>query len=101
MITLNAPPARKPVALLLVALLALTRAVSAQTGAVDLSDPRLNQGPKTVAIGDKGMVSTQLLSSTEAALRVSLLVSVAAALAGTFPGRRVAKMDVKEALSYE
>lgn len=69
MIKLNAPAARKSVALLLVALLA-PRTLSAQTGPVDLSDPRLNQGPKTVAIGEKGMVSTQLLSSTEAALRV-------------------------------
>ncbi|MET0343639.1 MAG: FtsX-like permease family protein [Polyangiales bacterium] len=37
----------------------------------------------------------------EAALRVSLLVGIAAALAGIFPGRKVAKLDVKEALSYE
>ena len=36
----------------------------------DPRDPRLNQGPKTVATGDKGMVSTQLLASTEAALKV-------------------------------
>ena len=35
-----------------------------------MSDPRINQGPKTVAVGDKGMVSTQLQSSTEAALKV-------------------------------
>ena len=36
----------------------------------DPIDPRLNQGPKTVATGDKGMVSTQLVASTDAALKV-------------------------------
>jgi putative ABC transport system permease protein len=37
----------------------------------------------------------------ETALRMSLFVTGAAALAGSFPGRQVARMDVKEALSYE
>jgi putative ABC transport system permease protein len=37
----------------------------------------------------------------ETAVRVSLFVVVAAALAGYLPGRRAAAMDVKEALSYE
>jgi gamma-glutamyltranspeptidase/glutathione hydrolase len=50
--------------------LVLSPTVFAQTKPVDMSDPRINQGPKTVATGDRGMVSTQLLSSTEAALRV-------------------------------
>ena len=61
---------KKPVAALLAALLASSSTAAAQTKAVDMSDPRINQGPKTVATGDRGMVSTQLLSSTEAALRV-------------------------------
>ncbi len=60
----------KPVALLLATLLSGTPRASAQTQGVDMSDPRINQGPKTVAVGERGMVSTQLLSSTEAALRV-------------------------------
>lgn len=37
----------------------------------------------------------------ETALRISLVVVTAAALAGYLPGRRAAAMDVKEALSYE
>jgi putative ABC transport system permease protein len=37
----------------------------------------------------------------ETAIRVTSFVVVAAALAGYFPGRRAAGMDVKEALSYE
>ena len=37
----------------------------------------------------------------ETALRMSLLVVLAAALSGFFPGKRAAGMDVKEALSYE
>jgi len=37
----------------------------------------------------------------ETALRVASFVVIAAALAGYFPGRRAAGMDVKEALSYE
>ena len=61
---------KKPVAVVLAALLASAPTVSAQSKGVDMSDPRINQGPKTVATGERGMVSTQLLSSTEAALRV-------------------------------
>jgi gamma-glutamyltranspeptidase/glutathione hydrolase len=49
---------------------ATAAAPAPKPGLIDMSDPRINQGPKTVAIGDKGMVSTQLQSSTEAALRV-------------------------------
>ena len=37
----------------------------------------------------------------ETAVRVGLLVVVTGALAGFFPGRRAAGMDVKEALAYE
>ncbi len=37
----------------------------------------------------------------ETAVRMSLFVVGAAALAGFFPGRRAASMDVKEALAYE
>ena len=67
--------AREPLALLLASALAIAPSASAQTRSaptrsVDMSDPRINQGPKSVAMGEKGMVSTQLLSSTEAALRV-------------------------------
>ncbi|MEO8362749.1 MAG: gamma-glutamyltransferase, partial [Vicinamibacteria bacterium] len=40
------------------------------TTLIDMSDPRINQGPKAVATGDKVMVSTQLQSSTDAALKV-------------------------------
>lgn len=61
---------RESVALLLIAVLAAAPPASAQTAGIDMSDPRINQGPKTVAVGERGMVSTQLLSSTEAALRV-------------------------------
>lgn len=65
------PLASRPVAVVLAAILACSPPpASAQTGGVDMSDPRINQGPKTVATGERGMVSTQLLSSTEAALRV-------------------------------
>ncbi len=39
-------------------------------GATDPADPRLNQGPKEPAVGMNGMVSTQLMSSTLAALDV-------------------------------
>ncbi len=70
MASLHSPAASKAVALLLISHLALAPAAFAQTSPIDLSDPRLNQGPKTVAVGDKGMVSTQLLSSTTAALKV-------------------------------
>ena len=70
MITLKVPCPRRSIALLLATLVAAAPIASAQTAGVDMSDPRINQGPKTVAIGERGMVSTQLLSSTEAALRV-------------------------------
>jgi len=62
--------ASRTLALLVAVSLVLSPTVFAQTKPVDMSDPRINQGPKTVATGDRGMVSTQLLSSTEAALRV-------------------------------
>jgi gamma-glutamyltranspeptidase len=39
-------------------------------GPTNPADPALNQGPKEEAIGEKGMVSTQLASSTLAALQV-------------------------------
>ncbi len=39
-------------------------------GPTDPADPRLNQGPKATATGEHGMVSTQLASSTLAAVRV-------------------------------
>ena len=70
MASLNSSAARRAVALLLASHLAVAPAAFAQTKPVDLGDPRLNQGPKAVAVGDQGMVSTQLLSSTEAALKV-------------------------------
>jgi putative ABC transport system permease protein len=35
------------------------------------------------------------------ALRISLLITTAAVIAGFLPGRQAAKMDVKEALSFE
>jgi ABC-type antimicrobial peptide transport system permease subunit len=37
----------------------------------------------------------------ETALRTSLFVTATAALAGYVPARQVARLDVKEALSYE
>jgi putative ABC transport system permease protein len=37
----------------------------------------------------------------ETALRISLLITTAAMLAGFFPGQRAARLDVKEALSFE
>ncbi len=75
------PTPRQSVAAALAILMALAPVASAQqvkpvqpTPASptmpDMSDPRINQGPKAVATFDRGMVSTQLLSSTEAALRV-------------------------------
>ena len=39
-------------------------------GPTDPADPRLNQGPKAEAVGERGMVSTQLATSTLAALAV-------------------------------
>ncbi len=67
----------RSIALLLTIALSVSPPTFAQTtGArpdpppVDMTDPRINQGPKTVAVGEKGMVSTQLQVSTEAALSV-------------------------------
>src|SRR5687767_5356029 len=40
------------------------------TSPTDPRDPLLNQGPKSVAVGDKVMVSTQLPIVTETALKV-------------------------------
>jgi gamma-glutamyltranspeptidase/glutathione hydrolase len=70
MITRLIRSSRQSVALLTIAALAAVPTASAQTAAVDMADPRINQGPKAVAVGERGMVSTQLLSSTEAAVRV-------------------------------
>lgn len=39
-------------------------------GATDPTAPEINQGPKAQAVADNGMVSTQLMSSTLAAVRV-------------------------------
>jgi putative ABC transport system permease protein len=41
------------------------------------------------------------LFPTHTALRISLVITTAAAIAGFLPGRQAAKMDVKEALSFE
>jgi putative ABC transport system permease protein len=38
---------------------------------------------------------------THAALRISLLITTAAAIAGFLPGRKAAQLDVKEALGFE
>ncbi len=54
-------------------LLSMAGALSAQQfdlGPTDPADPRLNQGPKATAVGEHGMVSTQLVSSTLAAVAV-------------------------------
>ena len=62
------------VVLAFVAVLALCPAASAQQagtyGPTNPADPALNQGPKDEAIGDEYMVSTQLASSTLAAVNV-------------------------------
>jgi len=45
--------------------------------------------------------SLPYLFPTNTALRISLLITSAAVVAGFLPGKRAAKLDVKEALSFE
>ncbi len=45
--------------------------------------------------------SLPYLFPTNTALRISLLITSAAAIAGFLPGRQAAKLDVKEALSFD
>ena len=67
-------PSRSPrLATALTLLLALAAPAASQrpaTAPTDPASPLLNQGPKAEAVADRGMVSTQLASSTLAALDV-------------------------------
>jgi gamma-glutamyltranspeptidase/glutathione hydrolase len=56
--------------LLLSSLTAAQQEGTYEPGPTNPADPALNQGPKQEAVGEKGMVSTQLASSTLAALEV-------------------------------
>jgi putative ABC transport system permease protein len=55
---------------------------------------------KVIGIATTGW-SLPYLFPMDTALRISLLITTAAVFAGFLPGRQAAKLDVKEALSFE